>query len=158
MADDMSGKKPKGSLSVSHHGLHKFKKVCKYHCKLCNIVLNSQKEAKDHHKKNHGKCYCNIYVARHVTLRVLWRDTSTCTAKTKNISLVLVVSHLSLRGSGNSIDTNKEELQAFLVINILNISCTRVNSLNIKRYMKIRIMTATSANTQQRTPETSSSI
>ena len=51
--------KLRGCLSVSHHGLKKFKKVRKFRCKLCNVILNSCREANEHHKANHGKCYCN---------------------------------------------------------------------------------------------------
>ena len=57
---DNPGNKPKGSLSVKHHGLKKFKKIRKFRCKLCNKILNSRREANEHHKANHGKCYCNI--------------------------------------------------------------------------------------------------
>ena len=58
--ENTSSKKPKGSLSVHHHGLKKFKKVHRFRCKLCNKVMKSHHEANEHHKANHRKSYCKI--------------------------------------------------------------------------------------------------
>ena len=49
----------KGNLRVSHHGIIKCKKIRKFRCKICDILVNSCKEANDHHKKYHGKCFCS---------------------------------------------------------------------------------------------------
>ena len=55
-----SEKSKPGTLDVMHHGLKRPKKIRKFRCKLCNVILYSRKEANDHHKKKHGKCYCNV--------------------------------------------------------------------------------------------------
>ena len=47
-------------MDLKHHSLCKFKKVCKFRCKLCDTVCLSRKAANDHHKQNHDKCICNI--------------------------------------------------------------------------------------------------
>ena len=52
--------RPKGQLDVKHHSLRKFKKVCKFRCKLCDTVYSSRKAVNDHHKQNHDKCICNV--------------------------------------------------------------------------------------------------
>ena len=54
-----SDNKPAGSLSVTEHGLKKYKRVRKFKCKECNFVGNSRSEINNHHKGSHGKCYCN---------------------------------------------------------------------------------------------------
>ena len=51
---------PPGRLSVTHHGLRKPKKDCRFKCKECDFIATSCKEANDHHKDKHDKCYCNI--------------------------------------------------------------------------------------------------
>ena len=51
-------KQPIGNLSVTKHGLKKFKRIKKFACKLCNTVTNSRREINDHHKTSHKKCYC----------------------------------------------------------------------------------------------------
>ena len=51
---------PLGKLSVTHHGLHKPKKDHRFKCKECHFVATSRKEANDHHKEKHDKCYCNV--------------------------------------------------------------------------------------------------
>ena len=62
---------PKGQLDVTHHGLHKFKRVCKFKCKLCDSVYSSRKAVNDHHKQNHDKCICNICGKKCNTLSTL---------------------------------------------------------------------------------------
>ena len=52
---------PLGQLSATHHSLCKPKKDCKFKCKECEYVASSCKEANDHHKDQHDKCYCSIY-------------------------------------------------------------------------------------------------
>ena len=60
-AEDISEQpRPRGQLDVKHHGLHKFKKVRKFRCKLSDTVYLSRKVVNDHHKQNHDKCICNI--------------------------------------------------------------------------------------------------
>ena len=51
---------PLGKLSVTYHGLHKPKTDHRFKCKECNFVATSRKEANDHHKEKHDKCYCNV--------------------------------------------------------------------------------------------------
>ena len=48
-----------GSLSVTEHGLKKYKRVRKFKCKECDFVGNSRREINNHHKGTHSKCYCN---------------------------------------------------------------------------------------------------
>ena len=49
-----------GRLSVTHYGLRKPKKDCRFKCKECEFVAASHKESNDHHKEKHDKCYCSI--------------------------------------------------------------------------------------------------
>ena len=56
---ETTGMKPVGSLSVTKHGLKKFKRVHKFKCKECDFVGNSHREINNHHKSSHSKCYCN---------------------------------------------------------------------------------------------------
>ena len=56
---EVEGDRLPGELLVTEHGLKKFKRVCKFKCKECEIVCNSRHDINHHHKEMHSKCYCN---------------------------------------------------------------------------------------------------
>ena len=51
--------KPKGELTTTIHGLVKRKRVCKFKCRICGHITDSQASANTHYKNLHPRIKCD---------------------------------------------------------------------------------------------------